>query len=147
MEGNVLKRIQNERKLALNIFDVFYFGWYHILDKTIYALGMERGVLGPREHSFFVVFLIHGINTWTILDFILTMYVGYRIPLYVSLAMAVLIFVVGYFVYFKSDRANKIISTRVGSVKATLFVLISVAYVVLSVYFMLKVGNLIAQRN
>jgi len=41
---------------------ILYFGCYHILDKTIYGLGFERGVIGPKEHSFWVSFKSWGVN-------------------------------------------------------------------------------------
>ena len=128
---------------AMNPFDIVYFGWYQILDKTIYGLGFERGVIGPKEHSFFVTFLVHGINVSTLLDFLLVKYFNVSTPLYLNLSLAVLIFAVGYLVYFRRRKASEIITRNVGTAKAILFVILSLVYVVVSVYLMLETAHYI----
>jgi hypothetical protein len=127
----------------MNPFDIVYFGCYHILDKTIYGLGFERGVIGPKEHSFFVTFLVHGINVSTLLDFLLVKYFNVSTPLYLNLSLAVLTFAVGYLVYFRRRKASEIINRNVGTTKAILFVILSLSYVVVSVYLMFETAHYI----
>jgi hypothetical protein len=131
---------------AMNPLDIIYFGWYHILDKTIYGLGFERGPMGPREHSFFVTFLVHGINVSTLLDFLLVKYFNVSTPLYLNLSIAVLIFAIGYLVYFKRRKASEIITKDVSTAKAILFVILSLVYVIVSVYLMIETAHYVRYR-
>ena len=130
----------------MNLFDIIFFGWYQILDKTIYSLGFERGAIGPKEHSFFVTFLVHGINVSTILSFLLIKFFNVNLSLYVDLFLGVIIFAAGYLVYFRRGRATKIIMNNVNNAKAVLFVISSLTYVVISVYLMFEVGNYVRFR-
>lgn len=131
---------------AMNPFDIIYFGWYHILDKTIYGLGFERGVIGPKEHSFFVTFLVHGLNVSTLIDFLLAKYFNVSTPLYLNLSFAFLIFAIGYLVYFRRSRAGEIITNNVNTAKAVLFVILSLAYVIVSVYLMIETAHYVRYR-
>jgi hypothetical protein len=128
----------------MNLFAIVFFGWYHILDKTIYSNGAERVGIGPKEHSFFITFLFHGINLWTILRYLLAKYFNVSVPLYASLSLALAVFVLGYLSFFKK-RANDIITRDVENVKAVLFVIIALVYVIVSVYLMFKVGDYVRE--
>lgn len=129
-------------KKVMNLLDIVFFGWYHILDKTIYSSGTERGSIGPKEHSFFITFLFHGINLWTTLRFLTASYFEVDIPFYLSLSLAVVVFGVGYLFYYK-----RIAETHsVNKVKAILFVLIALAYVAASVYLMFRVGDYVRYK-
>ena len=116
------------------------------MDKTIYGLRFERGSIGPKEHSFVVTFLVHGINVSTILNYAMGKYFNVNTPLYLGLIFAILIFTIGYLVYFKSRRANKVIGYDVTNAKAAFFVILSLAYVVVSVYLMFEVDNYLRDR-
>jgi len=124
----------------MNISGIIFFGWYHILDKTIYSFGTERGSIGPKEHSFFITFLFHGVNLWTALSYLLAKYFSVDVPLYIGLSLGVAVFAVGYLRFFRK-RASEILTHDVKNVKAILFVIVALAYVVISVYLMFKVGN------
>jgi hypothetical protein len=124
----------------MNIIDIIFWGWYHILDKTIYSYGTQDRLIGSREHSFFVSFLFHGINLYTILGYITTTYFGFHVPLFVSLSLAITVFILGYISFFKK-RANKILAYDVKTSKAIFYIAIALTYVILSIYFMFKVGN------
>ena len=129
------------REKKMNPFDILFWGWYQISDRTIYSLAYERDVIGPRVHSYFVTFLVHGINVWTFVSYLVAKYLGVGIPLYVSLFLALLIFGIGYLIYLRGSRASKIIMSNVNTAKAVFFVVLSLTYVVVSIYLMFKVGN------
>lgn len=121
--------------------DTLFLGWYHILDKTIYSFGTEREGVGPREHSFYITFLFHGINLWSILRFVAAKYLRIDIPLYLSLTLAIIVFILGYFTYFKKGRANRILSINSNNGMIMFYVIVSLAYVIASAYLMLEVGD------
>jgi len=75
----------------MNFSGMIFFGWYHILDKTIYAGGTKNETIGPKEHSFFITFLFHGINLWTILRFTIATHYKVDVPIFLSLSLALLI--------------------------------------------------------
>lgn len=125
----------------MNLLDVVFLGWYHILDKMIYWQKADTLGFGPREHSFFITFLIHGINIWTIVRFILAEYFLTTASLYASLSIGLIVFIVGYMVYIRGKRAYQIINMNVNRGRIILFVFFSIIYVTLSVYLMWEVGN------
>lgn len=126
----------------MNLSGIIFFGWYHILDKTIYSFGASRQGIGPKEHSFVITFLFHGINLWTILSYLSAKYFRADVPLYVGLFLGLAVFGVGYISFFKK-RASEILSLEVKNVTAILFVIIALIYVIVSVYLMLKVGTFV----
>ncbi|WP_092098568.1 hypothetical protein [Pontibacter chinhatensis] len=128
-------------KRRFNLLDALFLGWYHILDKTIYSFGTEREGVGPREHSFFITFLFHGINVYSILSFVAVKYFEINLPLYPSLTLAIIIFILGYFTYFKKCRANWILSINSNNGMILFYAIVSLAYVIASGYFMLQVGD------
>lgn len=130
---------------TMNLSDIIFFGWYHILDKTIYSYGTEKGGIGPKEHSFFITFLFHGINLWSLLSYLVVKHFNADIPLYISLSIAIVVFLVGYFSFFRK-RASKIITHNVKIAKSILFVTIALIYVVVSVYLMFKTGDYVRHQ-
>lgn len=130
---------------AMNLSDIIFFGWYHILDKTIYSYGTEKGGIGPKEHSFFITFLFHGINLWTFLSYLLAKYLSVDVPLYVSLPLGLIVFAVGYLSFFRK-RASEVLAHDVKNTKTILFMIIALTYVVVSVYLMFKVGNYVRNQ-
>lgn len=123
----------------MRLLDIFFFGWYYILDKTIYSYGAEKGVIGPKEHSFFITFLFHGINLWTVLRYLTMKYFNAQVPLYISLSLGVFVFVLGYLFFFK--KRKMIVLNDVKFVEKILCAIVSIIYVVVSVYLMFKVGD------
>lgn len=123
---------------------IVFLGWYHILDKSIYSFGASREGIGPKEHSFFITFLFHGINLWTLLSYLLAKYFSVDTPLYVGLFLGLAVFAVGYLSFFRK-RASEILSHNVRNMKTILFAIIALAYVILSVYLMFKVGDYVRE--
>jgi hypothetical protein len=128
----------------MNLSAIVFFGWYHILDKTVYSFGANREGIGPKEHSFFITFLFHGINLGTCLGYLLAKFYSAGVPLYVNLSLGLAVFVVGYLSFFKK-RASDILTRDIKNVKAILFVIIALTYVIVSVYLMFKVGNYVRE--
>lgn len=126
--------------------DALFLGWYHILDKTIYSFGAEKEGVGPREHSFFITFLFHGINLYSILRFVAAKYLQLSIPLYLSLTLAIIVFILGYFTYFKKGRANWILGINPNNGMILFYAIVSMAYVVASGYVKLQVGDYVSLR-
>ena len=124
----------------MGLVSIIFFGWYRILDKTIYSIGARGGGIGPKEHSFFITFLVHGINLDSILTYLGVTFYNRLIPLYLALSSAVLVFIVGYFFFFKK-KTEDVIAVDLKPVKTILFVIIALTYVVLSFYLMIKVGD------
>jgi hypothetical protein len=128
----------------MNLSSIVFSGWFHILDKTIYSFGAEREGIGPKEHSFFITFLFHGMNLWTISRYLLAKYFAMSVPLYAGLSLGLAVLVVGYLSFFR-NRASEILSRNVKNVKVILFVVAALAYVVISVYLMFKVGDFVRE--
>lgn len=131
--------------MLMNLLEIIFFGWYQILDKTVYSLGASREGIGPKEHSFVITFLFHGINLWTILRYLMVTYYNVSASLPLSLSLLVIVFVVGYFFFF-NKKASRIITSDVKNAKAILFVIIALAYVIISVYLMFQVGNYVRHQ-
>ena len=121
--------------------DFIFLGWYRILDKTVYAYKTVNDGIGPREHSFFISFLLHGINIYTVLRFIFIQYYGKPVELSLSLPIAGTVFFLGYLIYYKKGRADKVISHKTGVFQVIFSLILTLGYTIASVYFMLEVGN------
>src|SRR5690606_40552211 len=124
----------------MNISDSIFYGWYQILDKTIYLNSTGQIGVGPREHSFFITFLLHGINVSTALSYLSIRYFDLSIPLYPSLSIAAVVFFIGYLSYFKKRRANKILTSEISLFGVFLSVILSLVYTIVTVYLMLEAG-------
>jgi hypothetical protein len=127
----------------MNLTDIIFFGWYQILDKTIYTYGSRDRVIGPKEHSLFITFLLHGINAWTILSYLAAKYFTANVSLYLSLSVAIVIFLIGYLIYIRRNRAGRVMTNDIKTTKIVLFVIIAIIYTVVSVYCMFETGNYI----
>jgi hypothetical protein len=101
--------------------------------------------IGPREHSFFITFLLHEINIWTGLGYLLIEYFGKTINLFGGLSIAVGIFTVGYIAFFKK-RTNVVISADMNILKGSILVILTLIYTVPTIYLMLETGNYIRQK-
>jgi hypothetical protein len=130
----------------MGLTDIIFWGWYQMLDKTLYLYSTEKGGIGPREHSFFITFLIHGINAGTILRYLLVEYFHEVLSIYFSLPLGILIFTIGYLIYYKGNRINRVISRDVKNAMAVVFILVAVAYAIASVYFMFEVGDYVRSK-
>ena len=128
----------------MNLVDIVFLGWYHICDKTIYANVADTEGIGPKEHSFFITFLIHGINLSSLESYLAAKYLSINGPLYVKLTMAAAVFVIGY-VWFFRKRANEVLARNIKNGMLILYVVIALAYVVISVFLMFKVGNYVRE--
>lgn len=128
----------------MNIIDIAFWGWYKILDKTVYLYRTEQGGIGPREHAFFIAFLLHGINVWSLFRYLSIEYFGTRIEWGILIGLTV--FVIGYFVYFRNRRWDKIASLDIGRFQAFLYIALTLAYTIVSVYIMLELGNYIRYK-
>jgi hypothetical protein len=129
----------------MNLTDIIFFGWYHILDKTIYSMETERGSIGPKEHSFFITFLFHGINLWTLLSYVLAKYFSAGVPLYVGLSIGLVVFAVGYLFYYRR-KADRVMTYSVKILKVIVLAIIALIYVAASVYLMFKVGDYVRHQ-
>ncbi|MEM8568866.1 MAG: hypothetical protein AAGF85_20575 [Bacteroidota bacterium] len=123
------------------VLDIIFFGWYQILDKTIYASKTVDDGIGPKEHSFFITFLLHGINIYTVLRYVFIEYYGKPVELSISLPIAATVFVLGYFIYYKKKRVDKVIAYKMSALQVILSLILTLVYTVATVYFMLEIGN------
>lgn len=130
----------------MNLIDLLLWGWYQILDKTIYSYGTRDPSLGPREHSFFITFLFHGINVGTFFSFLIAKYFNATIRLFPSLALAGIIYGIGYLVYFSRGRINKVVSYNANIFRTLFFIFLSLVYAIASVYFMFQVGDYVRAK-
>ena len=105
---NIRYSNKSERVVLWIFFDLIFWGWYQMLDKTIYSNNND-GSIGPKQHSFFISFLLHGINVWSIFRYMSIEYMGQRLGLYSGLSLAVTVFIIGYFLFIRNKRANAVI--------------------------------------
>lgn len=129
----------------INFGSVIFLGWYHILNKTVYSFGASSDGIGPKQHSFFITFLLHGINVWTFSSFLSARYRGSDIPLYFSLSIGVMVFGLGYIFFFRR-RANQVLTGHSTNFKAILFAMIALIYATVTVYLMLTVGDYVKDK-
>ena len=111
------------------------------MDKTIYSYGTTQEGFGPKHHSLFLTFLFHGINIWTILRYLLWEHFNLRLSVYFSFALIIITVAIGYVLYSKKNRADRIMTYDGKTAKTILFILIAIIYAVVSVYGMIEVGN------
>jgi hypothetical protein len=130
----------------MNVFDVVFWGWYQILSKTLYVNRTHDDGIGPREHSFFITFLFHAINLWTLLRLLLERYLNMHMSLSASLVVFAMAFLLGYITYIRGGRWNRIITYDIRRIKALVFVAIAVVYIVGSAWFMLKAGDYLREQ-
>jgi 1,4-dihydroxy-2-naphthoate octaprenyltransferase len=128
----------------MNIIDIVFLGWYRILDKTIYLYRIEQGGIGPKEHAFFITFLLHGINLWSLFRYLSFEYFGFRIDWWLLIGIVVL--GIGYFFYYRRERLNKILLGDINSFKFFLYIMFALIYTIFSVYIMLKLGDYIRSK-
>lgn len=126
--------------------DYVFWGWHQILDKTIYSMKTEGDGIGPREHSFFITFLLHGINIWTAFRYLLIEYSGKTVGLYGGLLIAVGVFTIGYLLFYRKKRANAVISADMNVFKGSISLVLTIAYTIGTVYLMLETGNYIRNK-
>lgn len=127
----------------MNIVDIVFWGWYRILDKTIYLYRTEQGGIGPKEHAFFIAFLLHGINIWSLLSYLFIEYFDANISHYWGLLIFIILLFVGYLAYFRKKRLSKIISGDINKFNTFLYIILTLIYTIVSVYIMLKLGDYI----
>ncbi len=130
----------------MNIIDIAFWGWYKILDKTVYLYRTEQGGIGPREHAFFIAFLLNAINIWSLISYLFIEYFAKNVSHYWGLFILIILFVIGYFVYFRNRRWDKIASLDIGRFQAFLYIALTLAYTIVSVYIMLELGNYIRYK-
>jgi hypothetical protein len=130
----------------MNVSDIVFWAWYQILSKTLYVNRIHDDGIGPKEHSFFITFLSHAINLWTILRLLLGRYLHVHMSLSASLVVFALSFVIGYISYMRGGRWNRIVTYNVSRIKALIFVFIAISYTVTSAWFMLKTGDYLREQ-
>ena len=136
-----------KKEISNNLLDVVFYGWYKILGKTVYLRKVNYSRIGPKEHSFFISFFLHGLNISTVMSYVYFKGYGQILPVYVSLVLAFVIFLAGYFSYLKNNRANKIVVLEYTMFRSLLYVFIALIYGGVSVYLMWKIGDMIRYKN
>lgn len=122
-------------------FDILFLGIYKILDKTIYVNSNSYDGFGIKEHTLFINFIFLIINIQTLLRFIFIKFFQTNLKLSQITIVAIAILVIGYIIYYKQKRAEKILSKPISNNKSLLFIFASIVYIVFSVYFMISIGN------
>lgn len=130
----------------MNVADLIFWGWYKILDNTIYINRTEDDGFGPREHSFLLAFLVHAINIWTFFRFIIAKYFLASVPLSLSVTLVIGVFAIGYLSYIRSGRWNKIVTYTTSTSKTILVVALCMTYAIVSVYFMIQAGYYVREH-
>lgn len=128
----------------MNIVDIFFWGWYKILDKTIYLYRTEQSGIGPKEHAFFIAFLLHGINVWSLFRYLSFEYFGLRMDW--GILIGIMVFGIGYLIYFRNKRLSKIVSGDINKFNTFLYIMLTLIYTIVSVYIMLELGNYIRYK-
>lgn len=128
------------------LIDYVFWGWYQILDKTIYSLKTSNHGIGPKEHSFFISFLLQGINVWTVFRFVLFEYFEITIDIFGGLIIAFGVFAIGYFLFLKRMRSNEIISKEMNVFKGVISLVLTISYTVLTILLMLELSDYIRYK-
>ncbi len=118
-------------------FDIIILGLYFILDNSIY-LNSKNIFFEAKAHSLLLSTFIHSLNIQVLLHFV-TSYFGYEIvKAWVIALIALLIWAMGYFVYFKKNRFENLIRVKRSLGKKTLIALLMIVYVIVTFYFFLQ---------
>jgi|GEM_PF-2095857 len=125
----------------MNFFDIIFWGFYKILDKTIYLHSESKEGYGPRQHAFFISFLFYGINLQTLFSFVCVTYFHRDINYALLILLVVTIFIMGYVIYFKRKRVERVITKTVSTNTGILYVCITLIYLIVSCYLMFIEGN------
>lgn len=127
-------------------FDTIYFGWYKILKDTVYSYRTDNEGIDSKEHAFFISFLLHGINIWSLFRYFLMKYNGTMVNLYWGIAIALTVFGLGY-IYFFRKRISKLISSSFSMVKIVISICLTLIYSLITVYLMHQIGDYLRQIN
>lgn len=122
--------------------DIIFLGWYHVLAKTIYRHPVPGDYIGPAEHAFFISYLLHGLNTWTLISIVAAYYFDSNTTLEVGLINGVIVFLLGY-AFFLKTRAARMISRTYSSGSIIAFIVVAIVYAVATVYAMTKTTDYI----
>lgn len=128
----------------MNISRMIFFGWYLMLKRTVYGIGVDSENFGPKEHSFLITHLLHSLNTWSTIRYIVAYYLKLGVPLYYGLLLCLLVFGLGYFFFFKKIPNSSI--PVISNSKSLLFVIFALLYTGLSIYLMFETGNYVRNQ-
>lgn len=127
----------------MNFLKIIYWGWYQILDKTIYLYGKSNGGFGIKEHAFFISFSLHMINLLTLARFVFIKYFEKTTDYYIPFIICISVFSFGYLKFIKNKKAEAVISSEIYLIKGILIILFTLIYSIVTVYLMIEVGNYI----
>lgn len=142
-----IKNSHRKKITIMNFLNIIYWGWYHILDKTVYLYGRNNGGFGLREHAFFVSFLLHIINLWTLVRYIFIKYFEKTTDLYIPIFISLIVFTLGYFKFLRNKKADLIISSEARVFKEVVMLVLTLIYSIVTVYCMIEVGNYVRQSK
>ena len=125
----------------MKIIDAILWGWYQILDKTIYLNSQDKDDFGPKEHGFFIAFLLHGLNIYTLLSYVFIEFWKSNVETYISITTALIVFLIGYLIYFKRKRMQKVVAYDISNAKGILYIVLTILYSIASVYLMWIMGE------
>ena len=131
----------------MNFLYLIFWGWYRILDNTVYVYKKDYSAFGIREHAFFIAFLLHGINIWTLFRYTYMWYFGEMINVYLPYLIFISVFAYGYCKLLKTKKADAIITSEKSLLESILLILITLTYSFFTGYFMIEVGNYIRIAN
>ncbi|WP_192350261.1 hypothetical protein [Algoriphagus sp. Y33] len=97
--------------------------------------------IGAKEHSFFITFVLHGINIWTALRYFLFECFRMMVGLYLGLFIAIGVLGLGYFIFFVKKRASAIILEDISVFRCLISLVLTILYTIGTIYFMLKTGD------
>jgi hypothetical protein len=130
----------------MSFLKIIYWGWYQILDNTIYLYGKSNGGFGIKEHALFISFSLHMINLWTIGRFLFIRYFEKTTDISIPLIICISVFTFGYIKFLKNKKADAVISADINLLKGILFILFTLVYSFVTVYLMIEVGNYIRKE-
>jgi hypothetical protein len=132
----------------MKILDLLYWSWMKILDNTVYIYKNNKSGFTSKEHAFLLVFLFHGLNLYNFLSWILIKYWGKHLDFYLIIGLVILVYILGYILYFgKFNRYKKIKQLKISVPIKVLSISLSIAYAVFSGVLMFKIGDYIKDMN
>lgn len=122
-------------------FDIIFLGVYYVLDK-IYSFRSDRNPdFGPKQHSSVISVGLHTMNLQTLLNFISITYFHRTVNLYAFSGLVIILIIIGYLIYYKGKRIERILNKPITVNKKAIYVIISIVYIVVSSYLMIIAGN------
>lgn len=116
-------------------------GFREIIALNNKMFGDSMKIISPNYYAFFLSFLLHGINIWTISRIVFYQIFFKQLPLVIPLILSSAVFIFGFLFFFRKYETYKIKEYH------PLWIAFSVIYAIATVLTMILVSNFLRDNN